>query len=74
MLWQEVKKRLQKTTGSAVWAPTIVLIGRLGFSSSGSEWYNPIDEVRDKSGRNWIDDKLQLSEDEWDDLIDVSTE
>ncbi|OXB33893.1 hypothetical protein J007_06450 [Cryptococcus neoformans] len=41
-----------------------------GFSSSGSEWYNPIDEVRDKSGRNWIDDKLQLSEDEWDDLID----
>lgn len=63
-LWQEVEKRLQKddrivnlgANNRSYWAAT--------FQQLRSEWYNPIDQVIDKSGRNWIDNKLQLSEED----------
>lgn len=63
-LWQEVEKRLQKddrivnlgANNRSYWAAR--------FQQLRSEWYNPIDQVIDKSGRNWIDNKLQLSEED----------
>ncbi|ODN95690.1 hypothetical protein L198_04308 [Cryptococcus wingfieldii CBS 7118] len=36
------------------------------------DWYQPIADARSKSGRNFYDGKLQLSEEEWEDRIKAS--